>query len=128
MKPIVISINVDKSEWISSNSRMVWQEKARRTKWLVNHGLVLARAQKVDVPTPSKLAVVVHMPTDRRFDPPNAWPTVKPIIDGFVSARALPDDSHREIPETSFERGDKTGVPGQYKLDFIFTPITGEGH
>lgn len=123
MSTHVIAVPVGARYWISSNDRPVWQEKARRTAALVRIGATAAMACRLKVDTPARLTVTVHMPSNRRFDPPNAWPTVKPLIDGFVKAGALVDDSHKEIPETVFKKGEKTGVAGFYRLVFEFQSI-----
>lgn len=123
MSAQTVAVPVGARYWISSNDRRVWQDKARRTRALVQIGYTAARAHRLKVETPARLVVTVHTPSNRRFDPPNAWPTVKPIIDGFVKAGALVDDSHREIPETVFRQGEKTGVKGQYRLVFEFQSI-----
>ncbi|MBS6101020.1 MAG: hypothetical protein KH751_00170 [Actinomyces sp.] len=118
-----VAVPVGARYWISSNDRPVWQEKARRTAALVRIGATAAMAHRLKVETPARLVVTVHTPTNRRFDPPNAWPTVKPIIDGFVKAGALADDSHKELPETVFRQGEKTGVKSNYRLVFNFETL-----
>lgn len=118
-----VAVPVEAVDWLSSNDRYVWQEKTRRTGRLVRIGATAAMACRLKVDTPARLVVTVHMPSNRRFDPPNAWPTVKPLIDGFVKAGALADDSHKEIPETVFKKGEKTGVVGIYRLVFEFQGI-----
>ena len=120
MSAQTVAVPVGARYWISSNDRPVWQEKARRTAALVRIGATAAMAHRLKVDTPARLTVTVHTPTNRRFDPPNAWPTVKPLIDGFVKAGALTDDSHKEIPETVFRQGEKTGVKSNYRLVFDF--------
>ncbi|WP_297572475.1 hypothetical protein [uncultured Actinomyces sp.] len=123
MSAQTVAVPVGARYWISSNDRPVWQEKARRTAALVRIGATAAMAHRLKVDTPARLTVTVHTPTNRRFDPPNAWPTVKPLIDGFVKAGALTDDSHKEIPETVFRQGEKTGVKSNYRLVFDFETL-----
>ncbi len=118
-----VAVPVGALDWISSNDRRVWQDKARRTARLVKVGATIAKAQRLKISTPARLIVTVHMPSNRRFDPPNAWPTVKPIIDGFVRAGAFEDDSSEEIPEMVFRKGEKTGVKSNYRLVFEFQSI-----
>lgn len=118
-----VDVLVGVVDWISSNDRRVWQDKARRTARLVKVGATIATVQRLKVETPARLTVTVHMPSNRRFDPPNAWPTIKPLIDGFVKAGALTDDSHKEIPETVFKKGEKTSIAGTYRLVFDFETL-----
>ena len=118
-----VAVLIGALDWISSNDRRAWQDKARRTARLVKVGATIATTHRLKVDTPAHLTVTVHMPSNRRFDPPNAWPTVKPLIDGFVKGGALTDDSHKEIPETVFKKGEKTGVAGFYRLVFEFQSI-----
>ena len=123
MSAQTVAVPVGALDWISSNDRRVWQDKARRTARLVKVGATIATAQRLKVDTPARLVVTVHTPSNRRFDPPNAWPTVKPLIDGFVKAGALADDSHKEIPETVFRQGEKTSIAGTYRLVFDFETL-----
>lgn len=51
------------------------------------------------------VSVTVCPPTKRRLDPPNLYPTVKPLIDGLTEAGVWPDDSFDYMDEMSFRYG-----------------------
>ena len=53
-----------------------------------------------------RLDVVSHVITDRDFDAPNCWPTLKPLQDGGTDTGILwHDDSNRWIESTTFRGG-----------------------
>lgn len=121
-----VCIKVGKPLWMTSNQRLHHMERANRTKRL----RILARARglqlRVKLQDPVHIKAIVHTPSNKVFDPPNAWPTIKPIIDGLVDAGVLEDDSSIQVPEITFARGPKTGRNGLYAITLEFTPI-GEG-
>ena len=66
---------------------------------------------------------IVGYPTARRADPPNSAPTVKALLDGAVDAGLLPDDDHRHVPRTSYERGPDTRERGVYLVTIRLEPL-----
>lgn len=121
-----LCIKVGNPLWMTSNHRLHHMERANRAKRL----RILARARglqlRVKLQEPVHIKATVHTPTDTRFDPPNAWPTIKPIIDGLVDAGVLEDDSSTQVPEITFARGAKTGRAGVYIVELEFTPMKEE--
>ena len=119
----ILLIRVGKPLWMTSNHRLHHMEKADRAKRL----RILARARaaqlRLKVQSPVSVKVTIRTPTNAVFDPPNAWPTVKPIIDGLVDAGVLEDDSSTQVPEITFVRGAKTGRAGVYIVELEFSPI-----
>lgn len=49
-----------------------------------------------------KVSVGVSIPTGRDFDPPNLYPTVKPLVDGLTDSLWWVDDNHNIITSTEF--------------------------
>ena len=113
-------VDIPDNEFLSSNDRMHWRPERQRKIALRNRGMVLARQQKLEVPTPCFLIVRVGLRTSGRADPPNAEPTVKCLIDGVVSAGALADDSSDHIISTTYERGPKVTEKGWRRIHLIF--------
>lgn len=70
-----------------------------------------------------KVTVTVCPPTRRRIDPPNLWPTVKPLLDGLTDASWWYDDDFTHVVETSFRYGGTSGVSGQYDIILEFTEV-----
>jgi len=79
-----------------------------------------------DIPplhTHFKVQVIVYPPTRRRLDPPNLYPTVKPILDGGTDAGVWLDDDFTHLLEMSFRYGGLSGLKSRWKLRLIFTEI-----
>lgn len=60
--------------------------------------------------------VIVSAPTRRRFDPPNLYPSVKPIIDGLTDASLWEDDSFDQLTSMSFRAGGLSGIKGSFAI------------
>ena len=119
------SLDIPESWWLNSNHRHHRMVVADRTKNIREAARLQFRRMK-KVPTPANVLAMIHTPTNGRFDPPNAWPTVKAMIDGIVDAGILADDSSKHIPVTSFTRGMKTGIKGRYQITLYFTKTKGK--
>lgn len=57
-----------------------------------------------------EIIVTVKPPTRRKLDPPNFYPTIKPIIDGLTDAGWWEDDNYAHMMETRFRYGGLSGV------------------
>lgn len=60
--------------------------------------------------------MTVFTPTKRRFDPPNIYPTIKAILDGFTDAGVWDDDNHEIIKSLTFRYGGLSNVKGKYRI------------
>lgn len=118
MNELIIDVPAD--EWISQNARLHWARKARMTKALRSRAFVLARSQKLQVPTPVLVVAEIGYTKGGRADPDNASPTVKACIDGIVSAGALPDDDSTHIVAITYQRGPKTDQKGVHRVHLKF--------
>lgn len=67
--------------------------------------------------------VTVCPPTKRHIDPPNLWPTVKPLLDGLTDASWWKDDDFNHVVETSFRYGGTSGKTGTYTLLLDIDPV-----
>lgn len=63
-----------------------------------------------------KIRMIVCPPTRRKLDPPNLYPTLKALIDGFTDASWWADDNFTQLLEVSFRYGGLSGVPNVYKV------------
>ena len=123
---IQITITLHDSSWLSSNQRLHWAKKARRTKAI--RGLAAWEARKVAPAEPIQQAHVlatIHYPTNRRIDPANAYPSVKACLDGITDAGVFPDDSAKHVLGPDMRLGEKTGTKGLYRIVFTITPTNG---
>lgn len=89
-----LTIDVPANEWMTANGRLHWSQRARRTKALRFRARMLARSQRVPHHTGRvRVDYEVSTRTAGRFDPGNAYPTVKAIVDGLTDAGVWTDDS-----------------------------------
>jgi len=107
-----------KRELLNSNDRLHFHQHAQITHRLRSIACreVKEWYQKNDEPfeafhngNPCTVKVIVYSPTKRRLDPPNIYPTVKALIDGFTDGGLWVDDNHEVIKSMSFEYGGLSG-------------------
>ena len=75
-------------------------------------------------PQYTKCAVIVTItpPTKRRFDPPNIYPTVKPIIDGLTIGSFWEDDNTEHITSMTFTHDTSNPIKGCYVITLEILP------
>ena len=91
-----LTITVPVPQWISSNGREHFHERARRSRAIKAAATWMARSARAEAFTvPVEVVAVVHRGTgpSRRRDAHNLAPSVKAALDGIVLAGVLPDDS-----------------------------------
>lgn len=74
-----------------------------------------------------KITIYVANPTSHLIDPPNFYPTVKPIIDGLTYAGFWEDDNFNHIQEVSFRYDSTKSEKGFYNFTLIIEEV-GELH
>ena len=121
-----ITLTIPANEWLSSNQRLHWAQKARRTRSIRTRahmlGLYALRAGNVTAHTSkTHVHVLVAYPTARKADPPNSSPTVKAIIDGLVDAGIFPDDNSDHV-SLGFDRDPEKSALGTYRLSLEIEP------
>lgn len=67
--------------------------------------------------------VVVKAPTRRRMDPPNIYPTVKPLVDGLTDTGIWEDDSYEYMHSMTFRYGGLSGIKGNYLIELIIREV-----
>lgn len=69
---------------------------------------------------PCVVTVSITYPRVGRADPPNAYPTVKPLIDGLVDAGIWPDDNSAWIPSMTFTRSPGRSTPTTHDIAIMW--------
>lgn len=115
-----ITLAIDPADWMSSNRRLHWAQRAKRTKTIRHLAFVTARAARVPRHGPTSVAAFIGYPTNAKADPANANPVVKAAIDGLTDAHVWPDDDSEHVVSTSFARDPKT-TDGTYSVRLVLT-------
>lgn len=115
-----IAISIPDSEWLSANDRLHWRPERNRKKALRSRGAFTARSAGLVVPTPCIVVAEIRLRATGRADAENAAPTVKSLIDGLVTAGALPDDSSEYITATTFKLGPRVTRKGWRRVTLHF--------
>lgn len=118
-----ITIRIPGNEWWTQNRRGHWRAKYRRTSAVRRRALIAARDAlnrgSLDTPTawPVRVVATIHPLTHGRFDPENAAPMVKAIIDALTDAAIWPDDDSTHITGPDYRAGTPSGEKGWYAID-----------
>ena len=109
-------------ELINENQarRWHWTRKRRVAREIRRTAAWCARAAKIPTLDRAHIAYVVHIPSRRKFDPPNWAPSAKAAIDGLVDAGVLPDDDSTHVIGVEARAGDP--VKG-YQLVLVITEV-----
>jgi len=105
-------------EAITANDAMHFQQKAKIVKNLrhlafdacdtqiVAHTTLTGESwEQYSYRKQCAVRVRIYPPSNRRFDPPNFYPSAKALIDGFTDAGLWDDDNWRTIQCMSFVHG-----------------------
>lgn len=99
----MIRIDVPPSEWISANDRDHWAERKRKKDSIRLLAMAAIRKAKLTPVDCCTITAQIGIPTAHRFDPDNAEPTVKAMVDALVHAGILADDDWRHVIRTSYQ-------------------------
>lgn len=118
----LFTMDIPKRLWLSANGTQPhWAAKGEIVAELRHRAAQEAARQGVQARTTKTLLFVqVGYPTRRRADPPNANPTVKPIIDGLVDAGIFPDDNSDWVA-VAYDRDPVKSLKDHYRLTFHMT-------
>jgi Holliday junction resolvase RusA-like endonuclease len=108
--PYTFAFVLERSQVMSANDREQHHARARRTRYLralgLARGVDVVKSDGGTLPLlhgPVRVSVRVAWPDRRRRDTPNAYPTVKALLDGLVDAGLLADDRDGVIVDTSMQ-------------------------
>lgn len=115
------TIDIPREWWLSSNQRLHWAAKAKRTK-AVRHAAMIA-ARNAQLPTFQTVAVCawIGYPRNGTADPSNAAPLVKAALDGCTDAAIWPDDNSEHVVAVTYRRDVTTKRPGMHTLRLTIT-------
>ncbi|GAA2182454.1 hypothetical protein GCM10009785_21820 [Brooklawnia cerclae] len=101
------TLDIPRAWWLSSNQRIHWATRARRTATLRQLAWAQAKAQRIR-PADGRVRITatIHSKTGGRFDPANAYPTIKALVDGLTDAGVLVDDSSRYVVGPDMRAGE----------------------
>jgi crossover junction endodeoxyribonuclease RusA len=105
---------------LTMNQRLHWAQKAKISRlWrdaaAEAAAVLMVPDDEMQTYPPGPSLVTVHLPVkgNRRRDPHNWFPTIKPIVDGLVDAGLWPDDTPQWVrctEPTLVVNGDKVRV------------------
>lgn len=109
-----ITLDLPASIWQTSNQRLHWAARNRRTATV----RMLARHAARGLPAVDRCRVTaaIGYPTASRADPSNAAPTVKAVLDGITDAGGWADDDSRHVLAVTYTRGPETRRRGMYRV------------
>ena len=118
-KTVTMTLPIPNVSILNANRPINFRVKAFKVKAL--RYVSCAMAQQLSMPEFShcNVRIIVYPPSNRRVDPPNFYPTVKPIIDGMTDAGVWADDDWTHLNEMTFlHGGKKSGIAQVYILKF----------
>lgn len=118
-----IRIEVPANEWVTSNDRLHWREKARRVAAVRRRAAVLARQQLTPIDGPVLVACRARFRAGRGLDSDACAPILKAAIDGMTDAGIWTDDDSTHVGQICYlpSRKDDDLVKGWHALDIIIT-------
>lgn len=125
------TIDVQKAYWWTQNKRGDWRAKYRRTSvvkrcaYLTYRSLINSGKLKPPAKWPVHVTAIIHPLTHGRFDPENAAPMVKAILDAITQADFWPDDNARYVVGPDYRLGEPSTEKGVYHITIR---IEEEGH
>lgn len=128
-----LAVDVPGRDWLTANGRDHWAKRASRTRRLRHRAFLLARSALAEgslAPTSGRVHVdaLIVQRTRRRMDPANAYPTVKPLIDGLTDAGVWEDDDadHVDGPDMRLGGVDPSLPAGAHRIILVISTNDGE--
>lgn len=116
------TIDVLKAYWWTQNKRGDWRAKYRRTSVVKRRAYLtyrsLINSGKLQKPEhwPVHVTAIIHPLTHGRFDPENAAPMVKAILDGITQSGYWPDDNADYVLGPDYRLGEPSTEKGVYHI------------
>lgn len=124
----VLEIPIPQNMWFTSNIRLHWAVKARRTRKLRELAGMIGGSEihRLRLTRPvfdrCRVSAAVAYPTNARADPANTSPVVKALIDGLTDAGFWADDDSKHVVEVSYRRSPTHCPRGRHVITLTITP------
>ena len=121
MSTVILWVDVPATEVLTSNQRLHWGERARRTRALRWRATLAYRAAGKPRMEVAHCVATLTYRDQRRRDDHNIMPTLKACVDGVVAAGLLPDDdtTHLTGPDIRVTEPDRE-QPGYLCVELRF--------
>ena len=96
-------VDIPRDEWWTQNRRGHWRVKFAHTSAVKQH-------------FPVHVTAIIHPLTHGRFDPENAAPMVKAILDALTDTGFWPDDDSKHIIGPDYRGGEPSIRKGWYRI------------
>lgn len=120
-----VTFEVPDGLWLSANGkRLHWTVVRRRVADL--RYLAYLTARQMGLPQDfgrSHVGVLITPRSTGQYDPNNASPTTKPLIDGLTDWGIWPNDDHKWVEGPDHRRGDGIAPPGKRIVHLTVTEI-----
>lgn len=126
---IVLKFEIPKAFWWSQNRRGNWRAQYVRTNAVKQAAHLAATSWKHELANqtswhalqraeyPLHVTAVIHPRTYGRFDPENAAPMVKSILDALTHAGYWRDDNSHYILGPDYRAGERSTKKNTYQID-----------
>jgi len=116
-----LGLTIPNAVWLTSNQRLHWAAKAKRTATIRQLAAVQARNLGIEPMMQVHVAAFIGYPTSAKADPPNAAPAVKAAIDGLTDAGVWPDDDSEHVVAVEFRREVGKCKKGHHTIRLVLT-------
>lgn len=134
---ISLDFQIPKAYWWSQNKRGHWQAKWQHTSRVKELAYYTACAWRNDstnhavfkqmrAMSPVHVTATIHPLTAGRFDPENAAPMVKAILDALTQADYWEDDDSRHVIGPDYRAGERSTFPDTYRINIRIEEVRNE--
>ena len=124
MSTVILWLDVPATEVLTSNQRLHWGERARRTRALRWRATLAYRAAGKPRLEAAHCVATLTYRDQRRRDDHNIMPTLKACVDGVVAAGLLPDDNHKHLVGPDI----RVTEPDRDQAGYLCVELRFEGH
>ena len=124
MSTVTLWLDIPATEVLTSNQRLHWGERARRTRALRWRATLAYRAAGKPRLEAAHCVARLTYRDRRRRDDHNITPTLKACVDGVVAAGLLPDDDHKHLVGPDI----RVTEPDRDQAGYLRVELRFEGH
>lgn len=114
-------VDIPRDEWWTQNRRGHWRVKFAHTSAVKQRAVAFARfwlqnGHHRPQHFPVHVTATIHPLTHGRFDPENAAPMVKAILDALTDTGFWPDDDSKHLIGPDYRGGEPSSRKGWYRI------------